>query len=80
MWLVYIVRCADSTLYTGITTDITRRVREHNGQITSGAKYTLSKRPVILVYSELAPSRSAALKREAAIKKLSHTQKVLLIT
>jgi putative endonuclease len=50
-------------------------MREHNGQLKSGAKYTLSKRPVVLVYSEVATTRSAALKREAAIKKLSHAEK-----
>lgn len=74
MWYVYILRCADNTLYTGVTTDIARRMREHNRQ-QAGAKYTQFKRPVILVYKEYAPTRSLALKREAAIKKLSKQEK-----
>ncbi len=75
MWFVYMVRCVDNSLYTGITTDIARRLREHNGEVGSGARYTLAKRPVAIVYLESAVSRSAAQKREAAIKKLSHDQK-----
>lgn len=75
MWFVYLVRCADNSLYTGITTDIARRLREHNGETGGGSKYTLAKRPVILVYSELAKTRSQALKREAAIKKLPRQKK-----
>ncbi len=75
MWYVYIVRCADNTLYTGVTTDIARRLREHNGQRKQGAKYTLAKRPVRVVYLESVPTRSTALRRESAIKKLSHAEK-----
>jgi putative endonuclease len=77
MWFVYIVRCADNTLYTGITTDIARRVREHNREQV-GSKYTRAKRPVTLVYHESVSNRSEALKREAAIKKLSKQQKEYL--
>jgi putative endonuclease len=73
-WYIYMLRCADNTLYTGITTDIQRRIKEHNSKQT-GAKYTRAKRPVTLVYSEAIPNRSAALKREAEIKKLSKQQK-----
>jgi len=77
MWFVYIVRCADNSLYTGITTDLVRRIREHNvGR--KGAKYTLFKRPVVLVYQEHAHCRSEALKRESVIKKLSHKAKLNL--
>ena len=79
MWFFYIARCNDNTLYTGITTDTTRRIREHNGEIASGAKYTLGKRPIVLVYSEKADSRATALKREWAIKQLSRSQKEDLI-
>ncbi len=75
MWFVYIVRCADKTLYTGITTDIARRLREHNGDVNRGAHYTLAKRPVALVYAETADTQSKALRREAVIKKLSKQQK-----
>jgi putative endonuclease len=75
MWFVYIVRCADSTLYTGVTTDIQRRIREHNGEIAHGAWYTELRRPVVLVYTETAETRSQAQKREAIIKRLSKQQK-----
>ena len=74
MWYIYILRCADNTLYTGITTDVERRVREHNGE-EAAAKYTRAKRPVTLVYHESVKNRSLALKREALIKKLSKQQK-----
>ncbi len=77
-WYVYIVRCSDNTLYTGISTDPGSRVSEHNsGQY--GAKYTRARRPVTLVYTEQATSRSAALKREIAIKRLPRQAKLSLI-
>ena len=76
-YYVYIVRCADGTLYTGCTTDPERRIRVHNqGQ---GAKYTRSRLPVVLVYSEPAENRSAALRRERAIKALTRAEKLALI-
>ncbi len=75
---VYIVECADKTLYTGRTNNIAKRVREHNSSGT-GAKYTRSRRPVKLVFAERCSSLSDALKREAEIKKLSRVQKLLLI-
>lgn len=74
---VYIVECSDGTLYTGWTTDVEARVATHNNG--SGAKYTRNRRPVKLVYSEEMENKSAALKREAAIKKLSRAEKMLLI-
>ncbi|MCX6793652.1 MAG: GIY-YIG nuclease family protein [Candidatus Gottesmanbacteria bacterium] len=74
MWYVYILRCADNTLYTGVTTDIQRRMGEHNRK-QLGAKYTRAKRPVTLVYKEEAADRGSALKREWTIKKLSKQQK-----
>ena len=67
MYYVYIVRASDSSLYSGITTDLERRVREHNSEKV-GSKYLRSKRPVTLVYSETQVNRSAALKREAELK------------
>ena len=77
MAVVYILKCADGTLYTGWTTDLERRLRAHNsGQ---GARYTRGRRPVRLVYSEEQPARSAAQKREAAIRRLSRTDKLKLI-
>jgi putative endonuclease len=76
---LYILRCADGTYYTGITTDVTRRIDEHNGRSGSGAKYTASRRPVTLVYEDSFPSRSAALKEELRVKKLTRAQKQDLI-
>lgn len=76
-WYVYILRCADSTLYTGATDDVARRVAVHNSG--KGAKYTRSRLPVEAVYTEVCESYSAALKREAAIKKLSRSEKCKLI-
>lgn len=78
-WQVYILRCADNSLYTGITTDVQRRLDEHNGLVKNGAKYTRNRQPVTLAYQEDAPSRSAACKREAAIKRLNKAQKEQLI-
>lgn len=75
---VYILRCADGTLYTGITTDTTRRVKEHNGD-TFGARYTRSRRPVVLVFSKVLQNRSQASQEEARIKKLSRKEKLALI-
>lgn len=77
-FFVYIVRCADGTLYTGWTTDIEKRILAHNSG-PSGAKYTKARRPVVLCYQEGYESRSFAMKREAAIKKLSKDQKLFLI-
>ncbi len=74
MWHIYIAKCADGTLYTGITTDIERRMREHNSD-TVGAKYTRARRPLTLVYTEDCETRSEASKREACIKKLSRSEK-----
>lgn len=78
MWWVYIVECADGTYYTGITTDVNRRLNEHNYSFKS-AKYTRSRRPVRLVYSEEALNRSEASKRELKIKKLSRQKKIKMI-
>ncbi len=77
-YFVYIVECRDKTLYTGITTDLKKRMYEHN-YLQSAAKYTKSRRPVRLVYSEEAKDRSSASKREYAIKKLNRLEKLKLI-
>lgn len=79
MYYVYILQCSDKTLYTGITKDIKRRVREHN-ESCKGAKYTRVRRPVMLLYSEECGDRSSAAKREHAIKKLTREQKLALIS
>ena len=77
MYFVYLLRCADGTLYTGCTNDLDRRLAAHNAG--KGAKYTRSRRPVVLVYREQAADRSAALRRERAIKRLTRKQKLELI-
>ncbi len=74
MWTTYILRCSDGTLYTGITNDLDRRVREHN-ESKRGAKYTRSRRPVVLELSVESETRSTALKIEYSIKKLARKQK-----
>ena len=78
MWHVYILKCKDKTFYTGVTTDLDRRVEEHNSS-TLGAKYTRGRRPVKLVYSTLHQDRSKALKEECKIKKLSRAEKFTLL-
>lgn len=77
-WYVYVLRCCDDSLYTGITTDLKRRLEEHNHG-AKGARYTRARRPVSLVYSEALPSRAAAASREYAIKQLRPAQKRTLI-
>ena len=76
-WHVYIVRCADRSLYTGIARDAEARLRQHNSG--DGARYTRSRLPVVLVYREPAPDRSAALKREYAIKQMTAADKRRLV-
>ncbi len=79
-WFVYIIRCADDSLYTGITKDVERRIEEHNNDDTLGAKYTKARRPVVLVYQEACESRSVVTKREYDIKQLSRKEKVQLLS
>ena len=76
-WFVYLVRCADDSLYTGIAKDVARRWQQHNAGTTS--RYTRSRLPVVVVYEEGQRSRSLALKREAAIKAMTRRQKLALI-
>jgi predicted GIY-YIG superfamily endonuclease len=76
-WFIYILRCADGSLYTGITKDVKRRCQQHNDGTAS--RYTRSRRPVILVYREPYRSQGQALKREAAIKALTRQQKAAII-
>ena len=77
-WKVYILNCADNTLYTGITTDVKRRVNEHNNN-NKGACYTRARRPVTLVYEECYESRADASRREYHIKQLNRIEKLKLI-
>ena len=76
-WFVYLLRCADGSLYTGIAKDVDRRNRQHNAGTAS--RYTRCRRPVEVVYQETHPSRGSALKREAAIKARTRRQKEALI-
>jgi UV DNA damage endonuclease len=76
-WFVYILRCADGSLYTGITTNLDRRLRQHNAGTAS--RYTRSRRPSERIYSEARNDRGEALRREAAIKALSRKGKEALI-
>lgn len=77
-WLVYIVECRDGSLYTGVTNDMTRRLSEHNAG--TGSRYTRSRRPVILRYSESCDTRSQALIRECALRLLTRGEKETLIS
>lgn len=82
-YVVYMVKCCDESLYTGITTNIDRRIDEHNGVTgndKTSAKYTRARRPVELVYSESYASRSTASKRESEIKKMTRAKKIALIS
>lgn len=78
MYYLYILKCADKTLYTGVTVDLKRRVGEHNNS-RLGAKYTSARRPVKLVYSKKFINRSRAQKEESRIKKLSRAEKLKLL-
>lgn len=77
-YFVYILECSDKSLYTGITTDVKKRLDEHNTS-EKGAKYTKVRRPVTLIYFEKSENRSSASKREYEIKKLSRIRKLQLV-
>jgi putative endonuclease len=76
-YFCYILKCCDGTFYTGWTTDPLRRTKTHNAG--RGARYTRTRTPVLLVYTEELPDRTAAMKREIAIKKMDHARKQKLI-
>lgn len=78
-WLLYVVRCADDTLYTGVTTDLERRLQEHNTS-SRGSKYTRTRRPVVVVYSEAHVDRSSAQKAEHQFKKMAKAMKEKVIS
>ena len=78
-WYIYIVECCDKTFYTGITTDLERRLNEHNCSDGKGARYTRTRRPVKLIYNEAVSSMGKAIKREIAIKKMGRKGKEKLI-
>ena len=76
-WIVYLLRCRDDSLYTGITTDLPRRLARHRAGTASA--YTRARRPLWLVYQERQPDRGAALRREAALRRLSRAGKLALV-
>jgi len=78
-WLVYLLKCANNSLYCGITNDLSQRLRQHNGEIKGGAKYTRANAPCQLVYQEKMQDRSSASKREYEIKQMDRSAKLALI-
>lgn len=77
---MYIVQCADGSLYTGVARDVHRRLRQHNGDLAGGPRYTQGRRPVALLWYESVPDRGSAQRREAMIKKKSRVDKLRLIS
>ncbi|WP_173269395.1 GIY-YIG nuclease family protein [Thiosulfatimonas sediminis] len=78
-WQVYLLRCADNTLYCGVTNNLSRRLRQHNGELKGGARYTQMRRPCRLVYQEACSNRQTACQREYAIKQLPRRLKESLL-
>ena len=78
-YYVYVVRCSDDTYYTGKTHDLEHRIKQHNGLLVGGAKYTSNRRPVTLVYQEVFSNNKDACAREEAIKQLTRKEKQFLI-
>ena len=78
-YFVYILECADGTYYTGITNNLEKRLRQHNGEIIGGAFYTKNKRPVKFIYTEKSTTRGEAMKREREIKSWTREKKLKLI-
>lgn len=74
-WSVYIAECADGTLYTGVSNDLERRFRQHNGELKGGASYTRARRPVRMIWSEPADDRGQAQRREYAVRRLKPADK-----
>ncbi|MDJ0878068.1 MAG: GIY-YIG nuclease family protein [Halieaceae bacterium] len=77
-WHVYLLRCCDGSFYTGIARDLERRLRQHNGELAGGARYTRGRRPVELAWSEPCADRGAAQSREAEVRKLPRSEKLRL--
>lgn len=78
-WQVYLLRCADDTLYCGVTTDLARRVAQHNGELAGGARYTRARRPVRLVAALPCPNRTAAQRLEHRVKRARREDKLALL-
>ena len=77
-WYVYLLQCSDGSFYTGVTTDLKRRVRQHNGEIVGGANYTRARRPVALAWYEACEDRSVAQQREYSVRRSPRREKQLL--
>jgi len=80
VWYVYALRCADNSIYCGITTDLKRRIKQHNGKLSGGAKYTRGRRPVVLLAYTTRETRSEASKAECSFKQLHKSQKLIEIS
>ena len=80
MWYIYVVVCCDNSFYCGITTNLERRLKQHNGETKGGAKYTRGRRPCRFVYIKKAPDRSDASKKEYNFKQLSRKKKEMFIS
>ena len=78
-WFTYLLECADGTLYCGVTNDVLRRLKQHNGELAGGAKYTAVRRPVVLKKQWPQENRSTASQFEAQIKKMTRQQKLALL-
>jgi putative endonuclease len=78
-WQVYLLQCADGSLYTGVASDLSRRLRQHNGELSGGARYTRGRRPVRLAWHQACTTRAEAQRRESEIKRFSRAQKLALI-
>jgi putative endonuclease len=79
VWSVYVLRCNDGTLYTGVTRDLQRRLAQHNGDSAGGPRYTRGRRPVTLLWSEPAADRASAQRRESEIKQMPRRDKLRLV-
>ena len=79
IWYVYLVRCADTSLYCGVTTDVSRRLAQHNGKLSGGARYTRTRRPVELLTARPCAGRSEALRLEYAVKQRPQAQKLAFL-
>lgn len=79
-WVVYLLQCSDNTIYCGVTNNLQRRLRQHNGEIKGGARYTSARRPCALIYQEIYEDKSQAMKREYEIKQLSRIEKQRLVS
>ena len=79
-WCIYVLLCSDNSFYCGITTNLEKRLKQHNGELKGGAKYTRGRRPCQIIYTKKAMNRSIASKEECAFKKLNRQQKEIFLS